>query len=120
MEAIIAQLRLYNQTISGKADGKSFVVPFKDIYYFDTADRRTFLYTASDVYECALKLYQIEDRLEGTPFIRVNKSTILNLKKVDCVEGSLSGRLTASLLNGEKVEISRMYVPDVKAKLEIK
>jgi len=49
-------------------------------------------------------------------FLRISKSTIVNLSKVKSLTPSLSGRLEAALFNGEKVIISRQYVVGLKTK----
>lgn len=55
----------------------------------------------------------------GTDFIRISKSMILNLNKVERFVPSLGGRIEAVLKNGEKAVISRQYVPEVKKRLGI-
>ena len=60
---------------------------------------------------------ELEQRFAGTDFIRISKSMILNLAKVERFAPSFSGRFEAILQNGEKVMISRQYVPALKKQL---
>ena len=76
-----------------------------------------FLYLEQDVYEAKYKLYELEERFQGTDFFRVSKSTILNLAKVSRLNPALGGRFEALMKNGEKLIISRQYVPALKEKL---
>ena len=92
---------------------------YKDIIYFDTTDRKTFIYTIDKVYETNLKLYQLEDILKNTSFIRSSKSMILNINKISSLSHTFSGRMIATLVNDEKAEISRNYVQLLKEKLGI-
>jgi len=117
LENLISSLRLYNSTISGKKDEKIYFLKPEDVLYFDTVDEKVFIYTVDSVYETNLKLYEIEGRFAGTGIIRVSKSVILNLIKIDYVSPLLNGRIEAALQNGEKVIISRQYVPAFKDKL---
>lgn len=89
----------------------------KEIYYFEAVENRVFIYLEKDVYETKLKLYELEKRFEGTDFIRVSKSIILNLAKVRSLRPTFNGRFEASMKNGEIVVISRQYVPMLKQKL---
>ncbi|HKM34588.1 MAG TPA: LytTR family DNA-binding domain-containing protein [Lachnospiraceae bacterium] len=89
----------------------------KDIFYFETVENKVFLYLEKEVYETKLKLYELEKRFEGTDFIRVSKSVILNLAKVKSLRPAFSGRYEACMKNGEIVVISRQYVPALKEKL---
>ncbi len=92
------------------------VVP-KEIYYFEAVDNKVFLYLDKEVYETKLKLYELEERFQDTDFLRVSKSVILNLSKVKSLSPAFNGRFEATMKNGEKLIISRQYVPVLKEKL---
>jgi len=121
IETIVAQLRLMGKqkTVTGNYNGEIYFLDYKDVIYFDTTDRKTFIYTIDKVYETPLKLYQLEDMLKGTSFIRASKSMILNIRKINSIGHTFSGKMIATLENGEKAEISRNYVPLLKEKLGI-
>jgi len=121
IEMVVAQLRLMGKqkTVTGTYNGEIYFLDYKDVIYFDTTDRKTFIYTIDRVYETPLKLYQLEEMLQGTSFIRASKSMILNIKKINSIGHTFSGKMIATLENGEKVEISRNYVPLLKEKLGI-
>ena len=44
---------------------------------------------------------------------------IINIKKIRSVRAELNARLSAELLNGERLIISRGYVKDLKKKLGV-
>lgn len=117
LEKLISSLRLFNATISGKKNEKIYIIKLEDILYFDTVDEKVFIYTEEGVYETVLRLYEIEDRFAETSMLRVSKSAVLNINKIDYVSPLLNGRIEAVLLNGEKIIISRQYVPIFKHKL---
>ena len=85
-----------------------------DVYYFEYVDQKVFVYGKTKVYEIKSKLYELEELLSKTDFIRVSKSSILNLNKIGSLAPSLGGRFEAKLKNGEKVIISRQYVNSLK------
>lgn len=84
-----------------------------DIFYIETVDNKTFLYCESNVYETKQKLYELEE-LNMKDFLRISKSVIVNLSKIKSLSPSMSGRLEATLKNGERVVISRQYVNELK------
>ncbi len=88
-----------------------------DVYYFEAVDNKVFIYCREKVFESKYKLYEVEEMLAGGDFLRVSKSAILNLQRISFLSPAYSGRLEASLDNGEKIIISRQYVPDLKQKL---
>ena len=94
-------------------------IRFKDIYYVEANENKTFLYLDKDIYESKQKLYELERLLPQESFFRCSKSLILNCDKIDCLKASFNGRFEARLLNGENVVINRQYVPILKERLGI-
>jgi Response regulator of the LytR/AlgR family len=119
LEKLIAQIRLYSFSVTGKKDGSSYAIRLEDIFYFESIEEKTFLYCNKEVYECGLKIYELEQQLSETDFVRISKSCILNVMKLESVRALLNGKLEAKLANGEKVIISRHYVQSVKEKLNL-
>ena len=99
---------------------KRYRILIKGILYFESVDKKTFVYTQDDVFEVKEKLYQIAEKLADQKFIRISKSMILNLKKVEMIYPTLSGRFEAELDNHERVTISRKYVSELKHMLGMK
>lgn len=88
------------------------------IYYAESVDKRTFVYTKDRCYESRARLYELEEQL-GSGFFRCAKAMIVNIRKIRSVRGEINGRMQAELLNGEKIMISRGYVKDLKDKLGV-
>ncbi|MNW45645.1 putative HTH-type transcriptional regulator [compost metagenome] len=88
-----------------------------DVYYFEAVDNKVFIYCKEKVFESKLKLYELEELCEGKKFFRATKSSIINLTKMSSVKPSISGRFEAKLDNGERLVVSRQYVPVMKKML---
>ncbi len=88
-----------------------------DVYYFESVDNKVFLYLEQSVYEVKYKLYEIEEEYANTDFFRASKSVIINLAKVKQFAPDFGGRFEAQMKNGEKLIISRQYVPLLKKRL---
>ena len=99
-------------------DGKVYIIKASAVYYIESVDKKTFVYTKQGCYDCKYRLYELEVMLGGY-FMRCSKSMIINLKKVRNVKSQISGRIDATLLNDEVVVISRGYVKEVKRSLGI-
>lgn len=106
-------------TINGKNENEYIKLSSADIYYFESVDNRTYIYCEKSVFQSDMKLYELEEKLNGTKFARINKSCIMNIDKLEKVKGQINGRLLATLTNGEKLIINRSYVSEIKKKLEI-
>lgn len=85
-----------------------------DIYYFEAVDGKVFAYCKNSVHEVKQKLYELEELCKEKYCFRSSKSTILNIAKISSIHPTISGRFQALLDNGEKVVISRQYVPMLK------
>lgn len=99
-----------------RKDGKIFFIPPEEIFYFESVDDRVFVYCEKDVYEIKYKLYELEKMLPGK-FMRSSKSAILCLDRIKSLAPAFGGRFEALLSNGERIIISRQYVPELKRKL---
>ena len=99
-------------------DGKVYIIKASAVYYIESVDKKTFVYTKQGCYDCKYRLYELEIMLGGY-FQRCSKSMIINLKKIRNVKSDISGRIDATLLNDEVIVISRGYVKEVKRRLGI-
>ena len=114
---MIDAIRAFDRKIKGTRDGKLFVLDVDAIYYFESVDKKTFIYLDKDVYESSLRLYELEEKFVNTDFFRASKSTIINLTKIQVITPIFGGRLEVILENNEKLVVSRQYVPLLKRKL---
>lgn len=114
---VISDLKMGQRKLTGIRDGVITVLEPANVYYFEGVDNKVFIYCKQDVYETKRKLYELEEEYSNTNFFRASKSVILNVTKIKSVSPAYSGRFEALLFNGEKVVISRQYVPELKKKL---
>ena len=99
-------------------DGSTYLCKLTQIYYIESVDKRTYVYTKGDCYETQDRLYELENIL-GTYYVRISKSMIVNLRKIRNVTADTGARMIAVLLNGEQVIISRSYAKEIKRRLGI-
>ena len=104
-------------SLTGMKDSRQYEIAVSDIYYFESVDGKTFLYTKEQVFETAYSIYELESMLRPKHFLRVSKSMLLNLMKIRSIQSALNGRFAAVLMSGEEVIISRSYVKGLKAAL---
>lgn len=114
---LIYAVKAGREKITALQDGNYFQVAPEEIYYFEAVDNKVFLYLEKEVYETKMKLYELQDIFQGTDFFRASKSCIVNLSKVKRLSPAFNGRFEALMQNGERVIISRQYVPMLKQKL---
>jgi len=94
-------------------DDASHRVDVNDVLYIEAVDRKSCVYTKEEVFIMPTPLSQLEEALKGRYFIRANRMTLINIYKVKSVSNGLNFRLTAEMVNGEKVIINRSYRSDL-------
>lgn len=115
---IIAFVKSRQGQLTGTADERQYEIAVSDVFFIESVDNKTFIYTKNKVYETRHKLYELEEILKEKHFLRVSKSTLLNLMKVSAIKPALNSRFTAELFSGEQVVITRKYVPELKKALK--
>ena len=103
-------------SIAVTREGQTYLCKIRDIYYVESVDKKTFLYTKNECFETKLRLYELEGMLNRY-FLRCSKAMIVNMRKIKAVKSELGGRMNAALLNGEVIVISRSYVKELKQRL---
>ena len=116
---MIAILRSFDKKLTGTKDGRTFIIDAADVMYCDSVDKKTFIYTMDEAYETVLRLYELEERLSHGDFFRASKQNIINISKIASMRPELSGKIEVTLLSGERLYVSRQYVPVLKSKLGI-
>lgn len=117
VQRIVSALGAFDRALVGERDGATYRLDVDDVCYAETVDGKTFLYTADAVYQTPLKLYELEERLAGTEFVRASKQMLVNFDHVASIRPALNARLQLMLDNGEAVIVSRQYAPVTKRKL---
>ena len=93
---------------------KVFLLATPDIFYIETVDSKTYVYTENEVYLSKSKLSEIENFLDKGDFIRISKQVLVNLQKIENIYPVGGGRFQAQLSNLEDIIISRQFVPKLK------
>ncbi|WP_296882940.1 LytTR family DNA-binding domain-containing protein [uncultured Methanobrevibacter sp.] len=107
-----------NDMLAVKKGSDIALLEFSDVYMFRVEDKQVVVYTENNNYLIKKPLYQVEETL-GSDFVRISKSAIVNLKKVERVAPSLKGMMFIQLKNGLKDNISRKYLPGFKEALDL-
>ncbi|MVX65499.1 LytTR family transcriptional regulator [Clostridium chromiireducens] len=114
---LIYSIKSSSKKLIGFTDLQMHIINPKDVFYFESVDNKVFIYCKQKIFQSRLKLYEIELEYENSDFFRASKSTIINISKIESVIPVFYGKFEALLQNGEKIFISRQYVPVFKKKL---
>lgn len=107
-----------NEMLVVKRGSDIALLEFSEIFMFRVEDKQVNVYTENQEYIIKKPLYQVEETLTSD-FVRISKTTIVNLKKIKRVAPSLKGMMFIELKNGLKDNISRKYFPEFKRALDL-
>lgn len=85
------------------------MIEVKDIFYFESVDKKTFAYLKEDVYMIKESLNQLERHFRKDGFIRINKSNAVNIFMIQSIKPEMNMRIRAVMENGEYLIINRSY-----------
>jgi len=120
IEKMISLMRMIDMQLAVKKGDEIILLETNQILYFETMERNTFVYTKEDTYEVAMKLYEIEQQLMDMGFIRISKTCILNLKKVQSLKAEINRKIKVTLINGEQIIVSRYYADELRRRLGVR
>lgn len=98
-------------------DETEYYLPLASILFFETEGDHIFAHTVDDMYQIRYRLYELEEILP-LEFIRVSKSTILNVSHIKSINRNIISSSTIGFHNShKKTYVSRHYFKDFKIRL---
>ena len=119
LEKMIAALRIYDQQMVVFKGEESVILEVAQIVYVESVDRKTFVYTRNNFYDTKLRLYEMEEQLCQSGFLRTSKSCLVQLKQIRTLKTELNRKLRVTLENGEQLMVSRQYADELKRRLGV-
>lgn len=108
-----------NQPLVGFQNESLEILQPEEIIRIYSENQRVYAQTGEACYLLRLRLYEVEEGIGSTNFIRISNSEIINLKKVKNMDLSISGTICVNLYGGIRTFVSRRYVAKIKSKLGI-
>lgn len=102
------------KVFKGIKDEKIYLVNPNEVYYFYAESQKVLAKIEKHSLQIKSKLYELEEQLEGTNFIRISNSVIANVDKIKNLEMSFNGTLCIRFMNGDVEYSSRRYVKKIK------
>lgn len=92
------------------------MLKLEDIFTIYVEDGKVYFQTAEEEFESKRKLYELETLLESS-FVKINKSTLVNLSKIVSIQMGIVSTPQLLLDNETTVHVSRKYFKLLKEKL---
>lgn len=100
-------------------NGKEMIpISPSQVYCFIAEDNKVYAVTEKEKLQIKARLYNIEEALPPD-FIRINKSSIANIKMIDRFDASVYGTLQVKFKNGYIDYVSRRNLKNIKERLGV-
>lgn len=105
-------------TIDGYLQQEIHMLKVVDIYFVYAEGAKVYFQTDEREYESKRKLYELEALFEKE-FVRVNKSTLVNISKISSMKMERTGIMQLVMDNETTAHASRVYLKGLKTRLGI-
>lgn len=102
-----------SSVVTAVGDDRTIVLNSSEIYMARVEEEKTMLYCEHRKYISRKRLCDLEKKL-GYDFMKISKTTLINLKYIDEIQPAFNGMMLLILKNGCKDYISRKYLPQLK------
>lgn len=112
---LLSYIQNMEKMITANEEDSIVILKPEEIYMICSMGRGVRIYCREKEYTSSKCLYEFEEAL-GNGFIRISKTTLINLAQLSKIESSFNGML-AVLKNNKSDYISRKYLPLFKKRL---
>ncbi|KRK08118.1 response regulator [Lactobacillus pasteurii DSM 23907 = CRBIP 24.76] len=103
--------------LKAEKDNTTYYLKLSEILFFETDSKMVMAHTKSEAFKVDYKLYELEELL-GSNFLRIAKSTIINLNQIYSLTRSISNCQVTFQNSYKKVYVSRRYYRTLRNKLD--
>lgn len=112
--------KFVNDTVVGTdGRGEKVVLSIGKMIRFYAENQKVFAQDEKGLYSISKKLYELEIDLDEKRFLRISKSEIINLRKIERLDMSITGTIKVVLTDGTETFTSRRNVTKLKKSLGI-
>ncbi len=90
-----------------REDDRIFFLKIEDIDYIEAADYLAKIHVGEDVHTIRESLTSLEEKLDPARFVRIHRSTIVNLDRVQELQPWFHGAYAVVLEDGTSLKLSR-------------
>ncbi len=102
------------QVIVGFQEDEAVILTQDDILRVFAEGGKVFAQTPNGMFLMRLRLYELEERLDGKRFVRISNSEIVNLNWIRGFDLSFAGTICVRMKNDAVTYVSRRYVAKIK------
>jgi two-component system, LytTR family, response regulator len=108
----------YLERLAVKAAGRIFFLLIEEIHWIEAADNYVRLHTGKDSHMIQGTMSRLESKLNPEIFLRIHRSTIVNIKYIKELHPLFHGEYAIHLFSGKELTSGRTYRENIQRLLE--
>ena len=117
VRSVLELLSLRQKRLAVEDGGGLRLLEPTEILYCESVDDHTYVYTARGVFGVGQSLTAIAEAFAPLGFFRCSKSMAVNLRAIEALRSGDNGRIFATLVNGERILVSRRFAGTLRRRL---
>jgi len=97
-----------------KEKKKYFFIKLEDIYYFEASSDYVIIHKEKTKHWINESMSNLESKLDPNHFIRIHRSTIININHIEDLQPYFNGEFFITMKNGDRLKLSRNYKDKIK------
>jgi len=98
-----------------KEKKKYFFIKLEEVYYFEASSDYVIIHKEKTKHWINESMSNLESRLDPNHFIRIHRSTIINVNYIEDLQPYFNGEFFITLKNGDRLKLSRNYKDKIKS-----
>ncbi len=107
----------YESHVFVQKSEKLFNLPVEEIVYLEASGDYTIITTKADQFVSSSGIGKLDEIMNPDTFIRVHRSTIINLNFLKEIERHFNGGMVVKMQNGKNFPVSRTYAKAIRKKV---
>lgn len=108
---------VYESHIFVQKSEKLFSLPIDEILHLEASGDYTIITTKSDQFVSSSGIGKLEEIMNPDKFIRVHRSTIVNINYLKEIERHFNGGMVVKMQSGKSFPVSRTYAKQIRKKV---
>jgi len=114
---VVSPKATYDSHIFVQKSEKLFNLPIDEIIYLEASGDYTIISTKNDQFVSSSGIGKLEEMMDPGIFIRVHRSTIVNVNYLKEIERHFNGGMVVKMQSGKSFPVSRTYAKQIRKKV---
>lgn len=110
---------ILNNKMNVFLEREMFLINLSDIETIYSSNNKVYVKANNNLYTTKYKLYELEEMLCNSTFVRISNSEIVNFDKVEKLNLKLTGTILLFFKSGSETYVSRRYIKKIKEYLNL-